>query len=55
MCDLVDGVSDYLPEIGDESGQRFQLEMAKCNGKCGRIQEAKEILTALAFMGELVD
>ena len=54
MDDLVGVVSGDLLGIGDESGKECHVQMAKFKGGSERIQEAQEILTALAFMGELI-
>ena len=51
MDDLVGAAPGDLLEIGDESEEEGHVQMAKCNGKSERIQEAKKILTALDFMG----
>ena len=44
---------DFL-DIGDASGEEGHVQMVKCKGKSGRIQEEKGILTALDFVEELI-
>ena len=54
MWDLVGAVSGDLLEINEASGKEGKVQMVKFRGESGRNKEEKNILTALALMGEVI-